>query len=269
MTGTPVARSTSALHSVTTAKLPPTRKDSTIASFSEATSWPSSTVPLPDVLIRKNRAVHGSAALAPRRRREIGPVFPAVAFGSAILPVAASVVAVAIALLLGQNSRPALPERLQAASRHLSDTGLPGQTWHGSISAVPEKAILRRTALAEPITGSLAACQLTDTKRRVECKHHRPDRVQYRAVQTVQNCEDQQRDREDDGGDQLHEHADQGDDTADNQVEPIRISEPVEVLIDLQHPVVRPIIWGNRRRNLIECTVDVAKDRAVVGDDQT
>src|ERR1017187_2650908 len=144
MTGTPVARSTSALHSVTTAKLPPTRKDSTIASFSEATSWPSSTVPLPDVLIRKNRAVDGSAALAPRRRRGTVPVFPAVAFGSAILPVAASVVAVAIALLLGQNSRPALPERLQAASRHLSDTGLPGQTWHGSISAVPEKAILRR-----------------------------------------------------------------------------------------------------------------------------
>src|ERR1035438_2699228 len=46
----------------------------------------------------------------------------------------------------------------------------------------------------------VAACQLTDTERRVECKHHRPDRVQYRPVQTVQNCEDEQRDREDDGG---------------------------------------------------------------------
>src|SRR4051812_25789724 len=98
MTGTPVARSTWAFHSVTTAKLPPTRKDSTIASFSEATSWPSSTVPFPDVLIRKNRAVDGSAALGPRRRRGTVPVFPAVTFGSAILPLAASVVTVAIAI---------------------------------------------------------------------------------------------------------------------------------------------------------------------------
>src|SRR5476649_1188200 len=107
MTGTPVARSTSVVHSVTTAKLPPTRKDSTIASFSEATSWPSSTVPLPDVLSRKNRAVDDSAAVVPCRRRET--FLPAVAFCSAMLLVAAPVVPVAIALLLGQNSRPALP----------------------------------------------------------------------------------------------------------------------------------------------------------------
>ena len=80
MTGTPVARSTWAFHSVTTAKLPPTRKDSTIASFSEATSWPSSTVPFPDVLIRKNRAVDGSAALAPRRRRGTGSRFSCCSF---------------------------------------------------------------------------------------------------------------------------------------------------------------------------------------------
>src|ERR1035438_7243889 len=109
MTGTPVARSTSALHSVITAKLPPTRKDSTIASFSEATSWPSSTVPLPDALSRKNRAVDGSAAFVPRLRRETDPFLPAGPFCSAMLLVAAPVVPVAIALLLGQNSRPALP----------------------------------------------------------------------------------------------------------------------------------------------------------------
>src|SRR5947209_4023734 len=48
------------------------------------------------------------------------------------------------------------PKRLQAASRHLSDTGLPGQPGTGSISAVPEKAILRKMAPAEPTTGSLA-----------------------------------------------------------------------------------------------------------------
>src|ERR1700681_3551975 len=109
MTGTPVARSTSAFHSVTTAKLPPTRKDSTIALFSEATSWPSSTVPLPDVLSRKNRAVDGSAAPVPRRRRETDPFLPDVACCSVVLLVAAPVVPVAIALLLSQNSRPALP----------------------------------------------------------------------------------------------------------------------------------------------------------------
>src|SRR5712692_12094057 len=119
MTDTPVARSTWALHSVTTAKLPATRKDSTIASFSEATSWPSSTVPLSDVLIRKNRAVDGSASRAPRRCREPCPFFPAEAFGSAMLLAAASVVAVAIALLLVESSRPAGPKRLQAATRPL------------------------------------------------------------------------------------------------------------------------------------------------------
>src|ERR1017187_5254590 len=154
MTGTPVARSTSAVHSVTTAKPPPTRNDSTIASFSEATSWPSSTVPLPDVLSRKNRAVDGSAALVPRLRRESDPFLPAGPFGSAMLLVAAPVVPVAIELLRGQRSRPALPRSLQAASRHLSDARLPDQRWHASISAVPEKAILRKTALPEPITGS-------------------------------------------------------------------------------------------------------------------
>src|SRR5450759_1664098 len=164
MTGTPVARSTSALHSVITAKLPPTRKDSTIASFSEATSWPSSTVPLPDVLSRKNRAVDGWAALNPRRRRGTDPFLPAGPFGSAMLLVAAAVVPVAIALLLGQNSRPALPRSLQAASRHLSDARLPDQRWHASVGAVPEKAILRKTALAEPITGSPA--ELTPARDR-------------------------------------------------------------------------------------------------------
>src|SRR6202040_3226313 len=110
MTGTPVARSTSVVHSVTTAKLPPTRNDSTIASFSEATSWPSSTVPLPDVLSRKNRAVDGSAALVPRRRRDPTPFFPGEVFGSTMLLAAASVVAVAIALLLVESSRPAGPK---------------------------------------------------------------------------------------------------------------------------------------------------------------
>src|SRR5258708_36833342 len=118
MTGTPVARSTSALHSVTTAKLPPTRKDSTIASFSEATSWPSSTVPLPDILSRKNRAVDGSAAFVPRRRRETDAFLSAVAFCSAML-LAAPVVAVAIALLLFPNLAACPPGRLQTASVHL------------------------------------------------------------------------------------------------------------------------------------------------------
>src|SRR5471030_3238338 len=120
MTGTPVARSTSAVHSVTTAKLPPTRNDSTIASFSEATSWPSSTVPLPDVLSRKNRAVDGSAALVPRLRRESDPFLPAGPFGSAMLLVAAPVVPVAIALLLSQNR--GLPSR-EATGRNASSFG--------------------------------------------------------------------------------------------------------------------------------------------------
>src|SRR5450432_528702 len=163
MTGTPVARSTSALHSVTTANLPPTRKDSTIASFSEATSWPSSTVPLPDVLSRKNRAVDGSAALVPRLRRESDPFLPAGPFGSAMLLVAAPVVPVAIELLLGQLAA-CPPRKLQAASRHVSDARLPDQRWPASISAVPEKAILRKTALVEPITGSPA--ELTPARDR-------------------------------------------------------------------------------------------------------
>ena len=59
-----------AVHSVTTAKLPPTRKDSTIASFSEAISWPSSTVPLLDVLSRKN--LSGGQFGCPWRRAGAG-----------------------------------------------------------------------------------------------------------------------------------------------------------------------------------------------------
>src|ERR1700674_2483904 len=125
MTGTPVARSTWALHSVTTAKLPPTRKDSTIASFSEATSWPSSTVPLPDVLIRKNRAADGSATLAPRRRREPCPFFPAEPFGSAMLLAAASVVAVAIALLLLESFAACGPQEAAGRVASFSDARLP------------------------------------------------------------------------------------------------------------------------------------------------
>ena len=164
MTGTPVARSTSAFHSVTTANLPPTRKDSTIASFSEATSWPSSTVPLPDVLSRKNRAVDDSAALVPRRRRETDPFLPAVAFRFRDAARCRSCRPCCHRIAPWPKLAACPPRRPQAASRHLSDARLPDQRWHASISAVPEKAILRKTALAEPITGSPA--ELTPARDR-------------------------------------------------------------------------------------------------------
>src|SRR6185369_15760055 len=45
--------------------------------------------------------------------------------------LAASVVTVAIAIAPWPKLAACAPKRLQAAPRHLSDTGLPGQTWHG------------------------------------------------------------------------------------------------------------------------------------------
>jgi hypothetical protein len=62
-----------------------------------------------------------------------------------MLLAVASVVAVAIALLLGENSRPALPKGCKPRRVIFQTQELPDRIWLGSIGAALEKAISQKS----------------------------------------------------------------------------------------------------------------------------
>ena len=88
------------------------------------------------------------------------------------------------------------------------------------------------------------------------------------SVRAVKNREDEQADREDDGSNQLHQYADQSHDASDHEIEPVRVAQPVELLIYLKHSVVRPIVGQDGGCDLVEGSVDRTENAVIVREDQ-